>query len=613
MYENFGAIVDGNTVELRLFFPDASRDPNQYDPSHAGLPQIRSVRVPGEHQALVGDQPWDLGAAPAMVREDHPSGMLYRLELENVPDGFYQYKYFVDFENGTSRWCGDPCSRWVGTEAENAAFVVGGNTMTVPPLPGRRPLAELVIYELMIDDFTAGYRGARAPVDAVVDRLDYLVELGVNAVEFMPWMAWRGTGYQWGYGSDSFFAVENRYVADPTDPLDRLVRLKRLVAECHDRGLQVLMDGVFNHVDAGITPDTGFPYHWLYQDPAQSPYTGGFAGGGYFEDLDYNNGCTEQYIFDACRFWLDTYALDGIRLDYTLGFYVPGRLNLGVAKLIADLHAYADGAGRENVSLVIEHLTDNRYEAINVANLICANGCWHDRFLYDIGSYAAAENITTTAMRVLDTARDFREGKHPVTYPDNHDHATLVSRVGGRGRWWAAQTPAIALLTASGAPLIRNGSEFAEDYYIPDEGPDRVVPRPLHWEFADDQIGIRLQELYRRLIEIRSAHPALRGPNFYPRDYDERWDHFNPLGYGVDTARGLAVYHRWGNDNAGQVERFIIALNFSNSDQYVDLPFSVNGPWEDLLTGEVIDVQNYIAAAHQVPSHWGKVFWRADA
>jgi predicted RecB family endonuclease len=79
-----------------------------------------------------------------------------------------------------------------GTEAENAAFVVGGNTMTVAPLAERRSLADLIIYELMIDDFTAAYRGNnRAPVDAVVDRLDYLVELGVNAVEFMPWMAWR--------------------------------------------------------------------------------------------------------------------------------------------------------------------------------------------------------------------------------------------------------------------------------------------------------------------------------------------------------------------------------------------------------------------------------------
>jgi pullulanase len=612
MYENFGAVVDGHTVELRLFFPDASRDPTQYDPRHAGLPQIRSLRVPGEHQALVGDNPWDLDTAPAMLREDHPNGMLYRLRLEDVPDGFYQYKYFVSFENGTSRWCGDPCARWVGTEAENAAFVVGGNTTTVVPLAERRPLADLIVYELMIDDFTAASRGTRAPVDAVVDRLDYLVGLGVNAVEFMPWMAWRGTGFSWGYDSFSFFAVENRYVADAADPLDRLVRLKRLVNECHSRGLHVLMDGVFNHVNAGVTPDTGFPYHWLYQDPARSPYTGGFAGGGFFEDLDYNNACTQQFIFDACRFWLDTYALDGIRLDYTLGFYLPDRPGLGLGKLIADLRAYLETEQRANVSLVIEHLSDNRYEAIDVANTVCADGCWYDRFLYDVGDYGAAERVDTRVMRVLDAGRDFRPGKCAVPYLENHDHSTLVNRVGGRGRWWATQAPAIALFTCSGGVLLRNGSEFGDDHYLPNEGPGRVASRPLRWELAEDGIGSRLRELHRRLAEIRSAHPALRGPDFYPRDYDERWDRFNSEGYGVDAARGLAIYHRWGDDGAGRVERFIIALNFSNSDHLVDVPFSLNGAWEDVLTGEVMEVRDYVARGHRVPSHWGKVFWRAD-
>src|SRR4051812_44755782 len=212
MYGDFGAAVDGHTVELRLFLPDRERDPAQYEPDRGGLPRIRSVIAPGEHQRLAGDQAWDLATAPAMVPEDHPSGTLYRLRLDDVPDDFYQYKYYVTFENGTSRWCGDPCARWLGTDAENAAFVVGGATETVPRLAGRRPLGDLVVYELMIDDFTAAYRGSRAPVDAVVDRLDELVQLGINAVEFMPWMAWRGREYSWGYNGHSFFAAEDRYV-----------------------------------------------------------------------------------------------------------------------------------------------------------------------------------------------------------------------------------------------------------------------------------------------------------------------------------------------------------------------------------------------------------------
>jgi pullulanase len=613
VYEDFGAVVDGNVVELRLFLPDADRDPSQYRPGRGGRPRIVSVLATGDHQVLTGDRAWDVGTAPALDPEDHPSGTLYRLHLEDVPDGFYQYKYFVTFENGTSRWCGDPCSRWLGTDAENAAFVVGGTTQVVPPLDERLPLADLVVYELMIDDFTASYRGDRAPVDAVVDRLDDLVALGVTAVEFMPWMAWRGRDYSWGYNAHSFFAAEDRYVSDPADPLDRLVRLKRMVTACHERGLQVIMDGVFNHVDAGTTPDTGFPYHWLYQDPEDSPYTGSYARGGYFEDLDYHNGCTQQYIADACSYWLDAYALDGIRLDYTLGFYCPALPGTGVGRLVSDLRAHAAAAGRPAVPVVLEHLSDNRYEAIDVVNTTGADGCWYDRFLYDVGDYAAREAVDTRAVRVLDTARDFRSGAFPVPYLDNHDHSTLVHRVGGRARWWAVQPAAIALFTCSGAPLLRNGAEFGDDQYEPDAGDDRVVPRPLRWDLADDGVGRSLRDLYRRLIDMRAAHPALRGPNFHPRAYDERWDRFDADGFGVDSSRGLVVYHRWGDDGHGRLERCIVALNFSAGDQLVDLPFSVNGTWEDLLTGEVVDVHDWMLRGHRVPSHYGRVYWRADS
>ena len=90
------------------------------------------------------------------------------------------------------------------------------------------------------------------------------------------------------------------------------------------------MDGVFNHVSAGLNPDTGFPYHWLYQNPDESPYTGGFAKGGSYEDLDYSNECTQQFVVDACKYWLDEYKLDGIRFDYTTAFYQPGDNSRGI-------------------------------------------------------------------------------------------------------------------------------------------------------------------------------------------------------------------------------------------------------------------------------------------
>lgn len=606
MYETFGAVVVDPDVEFRLFFPDAAKDPSQYQ--NGGLPRITEIRVTGTFQAT----PWDLQTAPLMTPTDHPSGVLYSRKLQGLADGFYQYKYFVTFENGTSRWCTDPCTRYVGTEFENAGFVIGGHDTAVQPIAQRLPLADLIIYELMTDDFTAGYRNGTAPFDAVRQRLDYLQGLGVNAIEFMPWTAWRGGTFSWGYDPFLFFAVENRYIEDPTNPLDRLYRLKRLVNELHARGMHVIMDGVFNHVSAGTTPDTGFPYHWLYQDPNESPFTGGFAGGGYFEDLDYHNDCTEQFIRDVCEFWLDAYQLDGIRFDYTLGFFQSGNLAEGIPKLVADLKAKLASQGRQNVALILEHLTDNRYDAINATNTIDASACWYDRFLFDVPDAAASGHPDGPLMRVLDTDRDFAPGKGPVVYIENHDHSTVVNRLGGRSRWWKMQAPLIALLTSPGAVMLHNGQEFGDDHWLPDSGSDRVQARPLNWAQSDDDVGRWLRDLHGRLIRLRQAHPALRGAQFYPADYDERDVAFNAQGYGVYRDLGVVIYHRWGNGSDGQLERFIVALNFSDTDRWVDIPFSTNGTWTDVLNGGSVAVQNWRIGGAQLPSNWGKVFWQRE-
>lgn len=608
MYENFGAAVSSHSVEFRLFFPDNRQDSSQY--INGGLPRIAQVRVTGDFQSSIGGTDWDFTLAPTLTRDDHPNGILYRYRIDHLPDGFYQYKYFITYEDGTSRWCGDPCTKYVATEHENAAFVIGGNYTDVAPIETPVPFQDLVIYELMIDDFTASYRKQLPPVDAIKTKIDYLADLGVNAIEFMPWTAWRGGGFSWGYNPFLFFAVENRYIEDPANPLDRLYRLKSLFNELHHRNIRVIMDGVFNHVDAGLNPGRGFPYHWLYLDPNDSPFTGGFAGAGYFEELDYNNRCTQQFIFDVCKYWLDTYQVDGIRFDYTLGFYRPDDSEHGITRLVSDLKQHLDQSGRTGVALMLEHLTDNRYAAVGDTNRICASGCWYDRFLYDVPQQAIDGRPDTRLVRVLDSGRDFAAEKGPVTYIENHDHSTVVNRAGGRDHWWKAQVPLIALLTSPGAILLHNGQEFGENYWLPGSGAGRVESRPLHWEYLDDETGQKLLTLHRQLIQLRKSHPALRTHNFYPRYYDERETEFNSQGYGISASRSIAIYHRWGNAQDGRLERFIIVLNFSNHDQHTDVPLSTNGAWRDLLNEEEYTAKEYKLPNLIINSNWGRILYR---
>ena len=262
MYEELGAAVQADgSVTFSLFFPDNA--PGQCQYTRGGPPRVRTLKVTGDFQAELGGGAWDPESACVMECEQRPEGSLYRYETgQPLPEGYYEYKYLVEFENHEVRYCTDPCTKYGGSLYENAGFVVGGRPVEVRPLAQRLPWQDLVIYELMIDDFTAGSRQDRAPIDAVRDKLDYLVDLGVNAIAFMPWTAWPGNQFSWGYNPFLYFAVEFRYIEDPDRPADKLFWLGRLIDECHARGIHVIMDGVFNHVEVG-RGSSGFPYYWL--------------------------------------------------------------------------------------------------------------------------------------------------------------------------------------------------------------------------------------------------------------------------------------------------------------------------------------------------------------
>ncbi len=243
MDEHFGAwpienAADGGFVEFKVFMPDRAHDAGQYEPQPAdrtmadyGDPKIVSIQVAGSFQPKLQQTAWDFSAAPQLVRQPHPKGWawVYRTPVKISP-GYYEYKYLVTFEDGTQRKISDPCTRYGGTAHQNSAFTTGGSSIEIaikPVAGGRKPLRDLVIYELMIDDFTDEYRGARAPIDAVRDKLDYLKDqLGVNAILFMPWTAWPGEGFNWGYTPYLYFSVEYRYANALNRPVDKLVWLK---------------------------------------------------------------------------------------------------------------------------------------------------------------------------------------------------------------------------------------------------------------------------------------------------------------------------------------------------------------------------------------------------
>lgn len=611
MYDKLGPydFNDDGTVTFQLLLPNKAVAPAQY--GGGGLPRIVEVRVVGtfqEHISGAGAN-WSAGSAPELKSTDHELGTLFRYRTLKLPEGFYEYKFYVAYENAEPRYIADPCTRYGGNQQQNSAFAVGGGDERVPPLANRRPLAEWIVYELQIDDFTAGLPGSRAPLAKVTDKLDHLQRLGVNAVEFMPWTAWPGEGFSWGYNPFSYFSVAHRYTHDPARPADRLVHLKRLIKLCHERGIAVIMDGVFNHAEAG-PPHRGYGYYWLYQDPADSPYVGSFEGGGYFLDLDFANRCTQEFIFDVCRYWIEEYEIDGIRFDYTLGFYRPWDRGVGLPELLSQLRAFLSQTGRKDFALILEHEWD--YSSVDVVNKVGATSCWLDPYRSHTMDMLGQRGIDGRIMRLLDAGRDFGPGRVPTIYLENHDHQRFMQKVGARDQWWRTQPYMIALLTSPGAVLLHNGQEWGQMDWMPEPGEEeerhrdmpRVQPRPLRWNELQDGPGQAIFSLYRKLIQIRRAHPALCSANFHPRGWLAERETLDSDGFGVDAARGIAVYHRWAGD-----QRYYVALNFSDEAQSIEVPVAMDGEWEDLLSGwRAAASGNHIRL--EVGPHWGHVFYR---
>ena len=556
MYEQFGALVDqaAKTVTFKLFVPDGERAPFQYE--GGGLPRLTGVYVVGGFQDSAA-KAWDLNAPIELTGSDYSDppggplkGTVYSWSSPPLPDGFYEYKYLVRFENAPQRLITDPCGRYGGSVNQNSGFVVGGAVEDVRALPGPRlAYSDLRIYELFIDDFTARIKQPdEAPLETIVRKLDDLVTLGINAIEFMPWTAWwypddPNKDFSWGYNPVQYFSVAHKYTLNPTTDVDKLVYLKRLISACHDRGLHVLMDGVFNHADAA-PPDRGFPLYWLYQDPADSPYVGNFAQAAYFQDLDYANTCTLEYIRDACLYWMTEFKVDGIRLDNTLGYYLPGDRGHGLPKLLSEFRAWLSRNKSPDFGIVLEHSWD--YGAIDAVNKTGATSCWLDPFRSLSMSYLGdrpqgVPQIETPIMRMLDSGRDFGTGRAPTIYIENHDHKRFMLKAGGREPWYLTQPYIIALFTCCGATLIYNGQEYGASNDMPESGDGRVVPRPLDWAALESDPGPKVFERYQQMMRIRDEHPALRSANFYPSNWDESVTTLDAHGFGIDRARNVVV------------------------------------------------------------------------
>ena len=290
-----------------------------------------------------------------------------------------------------------------------------------------------------------------------------------------------------------------------------------------------------------------------------------------------------------CTYWIGTFGIDGIRFDNTVNYNVPGDPR-GIPGLLNDIQTYVDAEGiSSNFSMTLEHLS---MEAVSLVNATRATSYWDNSLYQKCFDALWNGSIDPALLDNLNNQRFLSDPtKAPTLYLSNHDHSHVAWQAGARENrggfeWYRTQPYAIALFTAPGIPMLHAGEEFAEDHWIPEDDAGtgrRVRPRPLRWQLSTDSIGTAVSRLYARLAAIRRQYPALRGTNFYPAEWDGAQSTFNAAGFGADTSRQVMIFHRWGQSDAGRLQRFYIVLNFSAESQSVRVPLPENGSWTDLL------------------------------
>ena len=162
----------------------------------------------------------------------------------------------------------------------------------------------LVIYELWIYDYTEG-----RSLKGLMKRLDYIQNLGVNAIELMPICEFDGN-YNWGYSPNHYFAPDRAYGSETL--------YKEFIDECHKRGIAVILDMVFNHA-TGLNPmNKLYPYG---TDLASNPWFNVTAphSDNVYEDWNHGFAPAKEMFTRALKYWLTEYKVDGFRLDLSHG------------------------------------------------------------------------------------------------------------------------------------------------------------------------------------------------------------------------------------------------------------------------------------------------------
>ena len=411
-----------------------------------------------------------------------------------------------------------------------------------------RPLSSAILYEIHVGTFTQA-----GTFLGVIERLDYLVELGVTHIELMPVNEFSGP-WGWGYDGVDLYAPHYKY-GTPDD-------LKTLIDACHNKGLAVILDVVYNHFGpVGNYLSQFGPY---FTDAYKTPW-------GTAVNLDAKGSHeVRRFFIDNALMWLRDYHFDGLRLDAVHAFVDSSALHF-LEQLSEEVNALSSQLGKYLFLIAESDLNNPRIVRSREAGGYGIDAHWNDEFHHalhalltgeqngyyeDFGSldhlvkafesvYVYDGNYSVHRDRMHGRPATGLSGHHFVVFSQNHDQVgnraqgERLSQLLSPGRQKIA---AAVVLTSPFVPLLFQGEEFAASspflYFSQHEDPELAkavsegrrrefsyfgwkpeeVPDPqgketfersmLRWEEVSEEPHAQMLHWYKQLIALRSSNSA---------------------------------------------------------------------------------------------------------
>jgi len=584
--------------------PEGVRDGMNYPDQNTA---ILSLVAPGkEFVYVIGDfNNWEVDSNYYMMKT--PDGERFWMEINGLTTGKeYVFQYFID---GKIR-VGDPYADKV-SDPWNDPYISSetypgliqypaGKTSGIATVlqTGQEPyewevedfepvaVTDLVIYELLVRDFTTkhSYQG-------VIDSLDYLQRLGINAVELMPVNEFEGN-ISWGYNPSFYFAPDKYY--GPKE------KLKELVDECHKRGMAVIIDLVLNHAYDqcplvqmyfdGDNPTADNPWFNV-----QSNFTNPDAQWG--NDFNHESLYTQAFVDSVNSYWMTEYKVDGFRFDFTKGFgnNIKGSNDPWGSIYDADriqlLKRMADEIWERNADAIVifEHLAENseEKELANYGILLWGN------LNYNYGEAAMGyhDGGKSNFSWISYKNRGWND-PHVVGYMESHDEERIMYKCyqygNSSGDYTTRDTVtalermqlnAVFFLTIPGPKMIWQFGETGYDVSIDFNG--RLGPKPVLWNYLDNYYRDYLFNFYRSLIALRVEHPAFETENFTMSV--------------AGVTKQVTLLHPEMN--------VVILGNFGMDAGQIQASFPAAGTYYNYFTGDSLDV---VGATRQIPLEAGE-------